>query len=140
MLRDIQLPPEYAKGLERSSIERTGKRSHGSGNRYSSKSRSASRNLQAEATKVQQVKQAEGQAQVRVLEAKGEADAMQYTLPLKQKQIEQSRLEAEARKEATVKNAEAHGGSQSDRQQSRDGAPKDACRGRGRPHPGHGRS
>jgi regulator of protease activity HflC (stomatin/prohibitin superfamily) len=28
-------------------------------------------------------------------------------LPLKQKQIEQSRLEAEARKEATVKNAEA---------------------------------
>ena len=33
--------------------------------------------------------------------AKGEADAMQYTLPLKQKQIEQSKLEAEARKEAT---------------------------------------
>ena len=32
---------------------------------------------------------------------------MQYTLPLKQKQIEQSRLEAEAHKEATVKNAEA---------------------------------
>jgi regulator of protease activity HflC (stomatin/prohibitin superfamily) len=32
---------------------------------------------------------------------------MQYTLPLKQKQIEQSKLEAEARKEATVKNAEA---------------------------------
>src|SRR5438445_277219 len=33
--------------------------------------------------------------------------AMQYTLPLKQKQIEQSKLEAEARKETTVKNAEA---------------------------------
>jgi len=32
---------------------------------------------------------------------------MQYTLPLKEKQIQQSRLEAEARKEATVKNAEA---------------------------------
>src|SRR5262249_28589269 len=63
--------------------------------------------LEAEATKVQQVKQAEGQAQVRVLQAKGEADAMQYTLPLKQKQIEQSKLEAEARKEATVRNAEA---------------------------------
>ena len=30
-----------------------------------------------------------------------------YTLPLKQKQIEQSKLEAEARKETTVKNAEA---------------------------------
>jgi regulator of protease activity HflC (stomatin/prohibitin superfamily) len=32
---------------------------------------------------------------------------MQYTLPLKEKQIQQSRLEAEARKEATVKGAEA---------------------------------
>ena len=32
---------------------------------------------------------------------------MQYTLPLKQKQIEESRLEAQARKEATVENAEA---------------------------------
>jgi len=32
---------------------------------------------------------------------------MQYTLPLKQKQIEQSKLEAEARKEATLQNAEA---------------------------------
>jgi hypothetical protein len=32
---------------------------------------------------------------------------MQYTLPLKEKQIQQSKLEAEARKEATVKNAEA---------------------------------
>jgi hypothetical protein len=41
-----------------------------------------------------------------VLQAKSEADAMKYT-PLKQKQIEQSRLEAEAHKQATVKNAEA---------------------------------
>jgi hypothetical protein len=32
---------------------------------------------------------------------------MQYTLPLKQKQIEESRLEAQARKEATVENADA---------------------------------
>jgi membrane protein involved in colicin uptake len=32
---------------------------------------------------------------------------MQYTLPLKQKQIEQSKLEAEARKEATIQNAQA---------------------------------
>ena len=56
---------------------------------------------------MQQVKQAQGAGEVRVLQAKSEADAMQYTLPLKQKQIEQSRLEAEAHKEATVKNAEA---------------------------------
>jgi hypothetical protein len=53
------------------------------------------------------VKQAEGEARVHVLQAKSEADAMQYTLPLKEKQIQQSRLEAEAHKESTVKNAEA---------------------------------
>src|SRR5579883_3348271 len=32
---------------------------------------------------------------------------MQYTLPLKEKQIQQSELEAEARKDSTLKNAEA---------------------------------
>jgi regulator of protease activity HflC (stomatin/prohibitin superfamily) len=32
---------------------------------------------------------------------------MQYTLPLKQKQIEQTKLEAQARKEATLQNADA---------------------------------
>src|SRR5207237_5668874 len=36
-----------------------------------------------------------------------EAEAMQDTLPLKQKQIEQTKLEAQARKEATLENAEA---------------------------------
>jgi len=65
--------------------------------------------LEAEAEKVQKVKQAEAEAQARVVEAKGESDAMQYTLPLKEKQIEQTRLEAEARKESTIKNAEAQG-------------------------------
>jgi regulator of protease activity HflC (stomatin/prohibitin superfamily) len=64
--------------------------------------------LEAEATKAQQVKQAEGQAQVRVLQAKGEADAMKYLLPLKKQQIEQTRLESQARKEATVQGAEAN--------------------------------
>ena len=44
---------------------------------------------------------------MRVLQAKAESDAMQYTLPLKQKQIEQTKLEAEAHKEMTVQNAEA---------------------------------
>jgi regulator of protease activity HflC (stomatin/prohibitin superfamily) len=63
--------------------------------------------LEAEAERVRQVKQAEAAGQVRVLQAKSESDAMKYTLPLKQKQIEQSRLEAEAQKEATIKNAEA---------------------------------
>jgi regulator of protease activity HflC (stomatin/prohibitin superfamily) len=106
MLRDIQLPPEYAKGLENLLLKEQENDQMGVQTEIQEKQVRLSE-LEAEATKAQQVKQAEGQAQVRVLEAKGEADAMQYTLPLKQKQIEQSKLEAEARKEATVKNAEA---------------------------------
>jgi len=106
MLRDIQLPPEYAKGLENLLLKEQENDQMGVQTEIQEKQVRLSE-LEAEAAKAQQVKQAEGQAQVRVLEAKGEADAMQYTLPLKQKQIEQSKLEAEARKEATVKNAEA---------------------------------
>jgi regulator of protease activity HflC (stomatin/prohibitin superfamily) len=106
MLRDIQLPPEYAKGLESLLLkEQEADRMSVETEIQQKQVRIAE--LEAEATKAQQVKQAEGEAQVRVLQAKGEADAMQFTLPLKQKQIEQSKLEAEARKEATVKNAEA---------------------------------
>jgi regulator of protease activity HflC (stomatin/prohibitin superfamily) len=107
MLRDIMLPPEYAKGLEglllkaqendRLTIELEVKQKE---------VRTAE--LEAEAAKARQVKQAEGRAIITVLEAKAQADAMQHTLPLKEKQIQQSRLEAEARKEATVKNAEAN--------------------------------
>jgi len=106
MLRDIQLPPEYAKGLENLLLKEQESDQMAVQTDIQQKQVRISE-LEAEATKAQQVKQAEGEAQVRVLQAKGEADAMQYTLPLKQKQIEQSKLEAEARKEATVKNAEA---------------------------------
>jgi regulator of protease activity HflC (stomatin/prohibitin superfamily) len=106
MLRDIQLPPEYAKGLEELLLkEQENDRMCVETELKGKQVRIAE--LEAEAAKVQQVKQAEGEAQVHVLQAKGEADAMQYTLPLKQKQIEQSRLEAQARKEATIQNAEA---------------------------------
>jgi regulator of protease activity HflC (stomatin/prohibitin superfamily) len=106
MLRDIQLPPEYAKGLESLLLKEQENDRMGVETDIQAKQVRIAE-LEAEATKAQQVKRAEGEAQVRVLQAKGEADAMQYTLPLKQKQIEQSKLEAEARKEATVKNAEA---------------------------------
>src|SRR5437867_6309882 len=107
MLRDIQLPPEYAKGLEALLLKEQEDDQMGVQTDIQQKQVRISE-LQAEATKAQQVKQAEGEAQVRVLQAKAEADAMRYTLPLKQKQIEQSKLEAEARKEATVQNAEAN--------------------------------
>ena len=108
MLRDIQLPPEYAKGLEALLIkEQENDRMAVETELHQKRVKIAE--ADAEAQKVQQVKQAEGQASVRVLEAKGESDAMQYLLPLKEKQIQQSKLEAEARKEETVKNAEASG-------------------------------
>ena len=105
-MRDIGLPPEYAKGLEgllvkaqendRLAIEMEMKQKM---------VRTAE--LEGEAEKMRHIKQAEGRAHITVLDAKAQADAMQHTLPLKEKQIQQTRLEAEARKEATIKNAEA---------------------------------
>ena len=106
MLRDIQLPPEYAKGLETLLLKEQENDRMGVETELKQKEVRIAE-LGAEAIKVQQVKQAEGEAQVHVLQAKGEADAMKYTLPLKEKQIQQSRLEAQARKEATIQNAEA---------------------------------
>jgi regulator of protease activity HflC (stomatin/prohibitin superfamily) len=106
MLRDIQLPPEYAKGLE-SLLLKEQENDRLSVELEIKQKEVHSAELEAEADKARRVTGAEAEAAVVVLQAKAQADAMQHTLPLKQKQIEQSRLEAEARKEATVKNAEA---------------------------------
>ncbi len=106
MLRDVQLPPEYAKGLEGLLLKEQENDRMGVETEIQTKQVKITE-LQAEGEKEAQVKHAEADAQVRVLQAKAEADAMTYTLPLKQKQIEQTRLEAEARKESTIKNAEA---------------------------------
>ncbi|MGH9593299.1 MAG: SPFH domain-containing protein, partial [Bryobacteraceae bacterium] len=106
MLRDVQLPPEYAKGLESMLLKEQESEQMGFETDIKQKEVKIAE-LEADAQKVRDIKHAEATAQVRVLEAKGESDAMQYTLPLKQKQIEQSRLEATARKEATIQNAQA---------------------------------
>ena len=106
MLRDIQLPQEYADGLETLLLKEQENDRMGVETELKSKEVRIAE-LEAEADKARQVKQAEGEARVRVLRAKAESDAMQYTLPLKQKQIEETKLEAEARKEATIQNAEA---------------------------------
>jgi len=108
MLRDIQLPPEYAKGLE-DLLEKEQKDDQMTVETEMQQKQVTIAGLEADAAKLQKVKEAEADAQSKVVEAKGESDAMQYTLPLKEKQIEQSRLEAEARKESTIKNAEAQG-------------------------------
>ena len=106
MLADIQLPEEYAKGLEGLLLKEQEDDQLAIVTDIQQKHVKIAE-LEAAAEAAQKVKQAEGDAQSRVVEAKGEADAMQYTLPLKQKQIEQSKLEAEARKEATIQNAQA---------------------------------
>lgn len=106
MLRDIQLPAEYAKGMEGLLLKEQENERFSVELEVKQKMVKAAE-LEAEAQKTREIKDAEAKAQVTVLAAKAQADAMQHTLPLKQKQIEQSRLEAEARKEATVKNAEA---------------------------------
>ncbi len=106
LLRDIQLPPDYAKGLEGLLLKEQENERLGTEQEIKSKEVKIAE-LEAEAQKAREVKRAEAQAQVRVLQAKAESDAMQYTLPLKQKQVEQTKLEAQARKEATLQNAEA---------------------------------
>jgi regulator of protease activity HflC (stomatin/prohibitin superfamily) len=106
MMRDVKLPEQYARGLEGLLLKEQENDRMGVETEIHEKQVKIAE-LEAEAAKVREVKQAEGDAQVRVLQAKSESDAMQYTLPLKQKQIEQVRLEAEAQKEATIKNAEA---------------------------------
>ena len=106
MLSEIQLPEEYAKGLEGLLLKEQQDDQMGVDTDIQQKQVRIAE-LQAEADAAQKVKQAEGDAQAKVVEAKGESDAMQYTLPLKEKQIEQSKLEAEARKEATIQNADA---------------------------------
>ena len=105
-LRRVELPEEYAKGLEDLLLKEQ-EDDRTSVDAEIEKKRVAIAESQAEAEKVRDVKRAEANAASQVIMAKAESDAMQYTLPLKQKQIEQSRLEAEARKEATIQNAEA---------------------------------
>jgi regulator of protease activity HflC (stomatin/prohibitin superfamily) len=106
MLADIQLPEQYAKGLEGLLLKEQEDDQMTVDTEIQQKQVRIAE-LQAEAQAKQKEKMAEGDAHSKVIEAKGEADAMQYTLPLKQKQIEQSKLEAEARKEATIQNAQA---------------------------------
>ena len=101
MLRNVVLPPEYAKGLEGLLLrEQQNERMTYDIQVKEKEVRTAE--LEAEAQKAREVKQAEAEAQVHVLQAKAESDAMQYTLPLKQKQVEQTRLEAEAQAQAKL--------------------------------------
>ena len=106
LLKKVELPEEYAKGLEDLLLKEQ-EDDRTSVDAEIEQKKVAIAQSQAEAAKVREVKRAEGDAQAQVIMAKAQSDAMQYTLPLKQKQIEQSRLEAEARKQTTIEDAEA---------------------------------
>jgi regulator of protease activity HflC (stomatin/prohibitin superfamily) len=106
LLRKIQLPREYAEGLEGLLLKEQQDDQTDVQSDIEKKMVKIAES-QAEAAKVREVKRAEADAASRVIAAKSEADSMQYTLPLKQKQIEETRLEAEARKESTIQDAEA---------------------------------
>jgi regulator of protease activity HflC (stomatin/prohibitin superfamily) len=96
MLRDIQLPPEYAKGLENLLLKEQENDQMGVQTEIQEKQVRLSE-LEAEAAKAQQVKQAEGQAQVRVLEAKGEA-TVKNAEAMAQAKVIDSKAENERRK------------------------------------------
>ncbi len=106
LLRKIDLPEEYAQGLEGLLLkEQQDEQTSVDADIEVKRIKIAA--SQAEAAKIREVKRTEALAQSRVIMAKAESDSMQYTLPLKQKQIEQSRLEAQAGKETTIENAQA---------------------------------
>jgi len=106
MLRNVDLPPEYAAGLQDLLLKEQ-QDDQLTVQTDMQRKQVEIAELQAEADARQKVKEAQGDAEARVVEAKGESDAMQYTLPLKEKEIEEAKLEAEAQKEATIENAEA---------------------------------
>jgi regulator of protease activity HflC (stomatin/prohibitin superfamily) len=106
LFRQIELPDDYAKGLEDLLLKEQ-EDDRTSVDAEIEQKRVAIAGSQAEEAKVREVKRAEGDAQSQVIMAKAQSDAMVYTLPLKQKQIEQSRLEAQARKETTIEDADA---------------------------------
>src|SRR5262249_24094813 len=86
-VRDVQVAHECAKGLEGLLLkEQQNERLNIDLEVKQKMVRSAE--LEADAQKARQVKDAEARAAVVVLEAKAQADAMQHTLPLKEKQIQ----------------------------------------------------
>ncbi len=106
LLRKVQLPEEYSAGLQGLLLkEQEDDRVTVDQSIEQKKVKIAE--SQADAQKVRQIKHAEADARTRVLMAQADSDSMQYTLPLKQKQIEQSKLEAEARKQTTILDADA---------------------------------
>ena len=63
--------------------------------------------LEAEAQKARVVQQADALAQQRVIQARGESEAMKFVLDQKRKEIDQKKLEAQAERETRLERAKA---------------------------------
>ncbi|MCC6131096.1 MAG: prohibitin family protein [Acidobacteria bacterium] len=105
-LGNVDLPAEYRAGMERLLAEELSTEQMRYTLDLKGKQVKAAE-LEAEAQKVRQEKEAEAAASQEIIAAKAKAEAMRHVLPFKEKEIEQRRLEAEAAKIARLKNAEA---------------------------------
>lgn len=106
LVGDLKLPAEFERGrlalLEESQrVDRT------EANLRFKKQEVEQQRLEAEARKARSDKEAEAAANRRLIEAKAEADAMTYILPLKEKAIKQQELEADAQKARRLREAES---------------------------------
>lgn len=106
LVGDLKLPAEFERGrlalLEGTQLlERT------EANLRLKKQEVEQQRLEAEARKARSDKEAEALANRRLIEAKGEADAMTWVLPLKEKQVRTMELEAEAQKARKLKDAQS---------------------------------
>jgi regulator of protease activity HflC (stomatin/prohibitin superfamily) len=106
LISDLKLPPEFERGRlalleETQRVERT------EANLRNKKQEIEGQRLEAEARKVRSDKEAEALANRRLIEAKAEADAMTWVLPLKEKEVRTKELEAEAQKARKLKDAQS---------------------------------
>lgn len=106
LVGDLRLPPEFERGRlalleEAQRVERL------EATLRLKKQEVEQQRLEAEARKARSDKEAEAAANRRLIEAKGESDAMAYVLPLKEKAIRQQELEADAQKARRLREAES---------------------------------
>jgi len=106
MLSDIQLPEEYAKGLEGLLLKEQERRTDGRGDRHPAEAGEDCRACKPKRGG-QKVKQAEGAAQSRVVEAKARPTHAIHAAAQRRSRLSRASWRAEARKEATIQNAEA---------------------------------
>ena len=137
LLRDLQLPEEYAKGLEGLLLKEQEDERLGTETDIKFKEVKIAE-LEAEAQKARSVKQAEAQAQVRVLQAKAESDAMQYTLAAEAEADRADQAGGPGAQGSHAAKRGSRGAGQSDRQQSGSGTPEEFVGGRGQSHPRDG--